>query len=279
MIGTKGRRQRRPHRFSPTAGQANSESGMSKAYSEQSQRRHYQVKRAIFAACLILLAAALAALGTWQVERLDWKRDLIARVDQRVHAPPVPAPARADWAKVNATDDEYRRVSAVGRLASDKETLVYASTALGPGYWVMAPLTLADGTSILINRGFVPTERRDPASRREGELSGPVAITGLMRMTEPKGSLLQSNDVGADRWYSRDVAAIAEKRGVAAIAPYFIDADATTNPGGLPVGGLTIIDFPNNHLLYAITWYGLAVMVLVLLVFILRGERGSGSPL
>ncbi|MBY5893608.1 SURF1 family protein (plasmid) [Rhizobium ruizarguesonis] len=252
---------------------------MSKAYSEQSQRRHYQVKRAIFAACLILLAAALAALGTWQVERLDWKRDLIARVDQRVHAPPVPAPARADWAKVNATDDEYRRVSAVGTLANDKETLVYAATALGPGYWVMAPLTLADGTSILINRGFVPTERRDPASRREGELSGPVEITGLMRMTEPKGSLLQSNDVAADRWYSRDVAAIAEKHGVAAIAPYFIDADATANRGGLPVGGLTIIDFPNNHLLYAITWYGLAVMVLVLLVFILRGERGSGSPL
>lgn len=70
MIGTKGRRQRRPQRFSPTAGQPNSESGMSEAYSEQSQRRHYQVKRAIFAACLILLAAALAALGTWQVERL-----------------------------------------------------------------------------------------------------------------------------------------------------------------------------------------------------------------
>ncbi|MGO8176342.1 SURF1 family cytochrome oxidase biogenesis protein, partial [Rhizobium ruizarguesonis] len=74
----------------------------------------------------------------------------------------------------------------------------------------------------------------------------------------------RSNDVEADRWYSRDVAAIAEKRGVAAIAPYLIDADATANRGGLPVGGLTIIDLPNNHLLYAITWYGLAVMVLVL---------------
>lgn len=247
---------------------------MSEAPSEQSERRHYQVKRAIFAACLILLATALAALGTWQVERLAWKRDLIARVDQRVHAPPVPAPARADWNKVNATDDEYRRVTAVGTLANDNETLVYASTALGPGYWVMAPLTLADGTSILINRGFVPTERRDPASRRE-QLSGPVAITGLMRMTEPKGSLLQSNDVAADRWYSRDVAAITQKRGVSAPAPYFIDADDTANPGGLPVGGLTVIAFPNNHLLYAITWYGLAAMVLALLVFILRGERGS----
>jgi surfeit locus 1 family protein len=248
---------------------------MSEAHSEKSERRRYQFKRAIFAACLILLAAALAALGTWQVERLAWKRDLIARVDQRVHAPPVPAPARADWNKVNATDDEYRRVTAVGTLANDKETLVYASTMLGPGYWVMAPLTLADGTSILVNRGFVPTDRRDQASRREGELSGPIEITGLLRMTEPKGSLLQSNDAATDRWYSRDIAAIAEKRGVSAAAPYFIDADASANPGGLPVGGLTIIEFPNNHLVYAITWYGLAAMVLALLVFILRGERGS----
>ncbi|NYT32197.1 SURF1 family protein [Rhizobium sp. WYCCWR 11128] len=258
MTVTKGRRQRHPQ-----------------APSEKSERRHYQVKRAIFAGCLVLLAAALSALGTWQVERLAWKRDLIARVDQRVHASPVPAPARADWDQVNATDDEYRRVTAAGMLANDKETLVYASTALGPGYWVLAPLTLADGTSILINRGFVPTDRRDPASRREGELSGRVEITGLMRMTEPKGSLLRSNDVAADRWYSRDVAAIAEKRGIGAIAPYFIDADAAASPGGLPVGGLTVIAFPNNHLVYAITWYALAAMVLALLVFILRGERDS----
>ncbi|MBY5333643.1 SURF1 family protein [Rhizobium leguminosarum] len=246
---------------------------MSEAHSEKSEKRRYQVKRAIFAVCLILLAAALAALGTWQVERLAWKRDLIARVDQRVHAAPMPAPARADWDKVNATDDEYRRVTAVGTLANDKETLVYASTMLGPGYWVMTPLTLADGIAILVNRGFVPTERRDPASRREAALSGPVEITGLMRMTEPTGSLLQSNDPAADRWYSRDVAAIAEKRGVNTVAPYFIDADATANPGGLPVGGLTVIAFPNNHLVYAVTWYGLAAMVLALLVFILRNER------
>ncbi|ARM91538.1 surfeit locus 1 family protein (plasmid) [Rhizobium sp. CIAT894] len=250
---------------------------MSEASSEQSETRHSRAKRAVFAVCLALLAAALAALGTWQVERLAWKRDLIARVDQRVHAPPAPAPATpADWSRVNTTDDEYRRVTAVGMLANDKETLVYASTILGPGYWVMTPLMLADGTSILVNRGFVPTDRRDPASRREGQPSEPVEITGLIRMTEPKGSLLKSNDVAADRWYSRDVAAIAQKRGLSAVAPYFIDADATPNPGGLPVGGLTIIRFPNNHLVYAITWYGLSAMALALLVFILRAEIGRG---
>ncbi|MBX5082970.1 SURF1 family protein [Rhizobium lentis] len=244
---------------------------------DEPERRDFQVKRALFAVCLALLAATLIALGTWQVERLAWKRDLIARVEERVHASPVPAPARADWAKVNAVDDEYRRVTVAGTLANDKETLVYASTALGPGYWVITPLMLADGTAVLVNRGFVPTDRRDPASRREGQLPGPIEITGLMRMTEPKGSLLQSNDVAADRWYSRDVAAIAQKRGLSAVAPYFIDADAAANPGGLPVGGLTVIHFPNNHLVYAITWYGLAAMVLALLVFIFRGKIGTGG--
>ncbi|OWV84133.1 hypothetical protein ATY78_05330 [Rhizobium sp. R635] len=247
---------------------------MNKAFSEKSERRRSPAKVAMFCLCLALLAAALAALGTWQVQRLAWKRDLIARVDERVHAAPVPAPAPTDWNKINAADDEYRRVTATGTLANDRETLVYASTMLGPGYWVMTPLMLADGATVLVNRGFVPSDKRDPASRREGELSGPVEITGLMRMTEPKGSLLQSNDTAADRWYSRDVAAIAEKRGIGAVAPYFIDADATPNPGGLPVGGLTVIHFPNNHLVYAITWYGLAAMVLALLAFILRGEIG-----
>ncbi|RFB84887.1 hypothetical protein B5K11_32670 [Rhizobium leguminosarum bv. trifolii] len=249
---------------------------MSESFPDKSERRPYQAKRMIFCVCLALLVAALAALGTWQVQRLAWKRDLIVRVDQRVHAAPAPAPAQADWGKVNAADDEYRRVTATGTLANDKETLVYASTVLGPGYWVMTPLTLADGAVILVNRGFVPIDRRDPATRREGKLSGPVEITGLMRMTEPKGSLLQSNDLAADRWYSRDIAAIAEKRGIGAVAPYFIDADATANPGGLPVGGLTIIHFPNNHLVYALTWYGLAAMALALLAFILRGEIGRG---
>lgn len=249
---------------------------MSEAPLDESERQRSPVKLAIFGVCLVLLAATLAALGTWQIERLAWKRDLITHVDLRVHAQPVPAPARADWDRINAADDEYRRVTATGTLANDRESLVYASTVLGPGYWVMTPLMLTDGTAILVNRGFVPTDKRDPASRREGELSGPVEITGLMRMTEPKGSLLQSNDITADRWYSRDAAAIAQKRGLNAAAPYFIDADATANPGGLPVGGLTVIHFPNNHLLYAITWYGLAVMVLALLAFILRAEIGRG---
>ena len=240
--------------------------------SEKAQRQHTAVGLAIFCGLMLVLIAALLALGVWQVERLSWKEDLIARVDQRVHAEPVPAPVRAQWGQVSRANDEYRHVTAEGTLQNDRETLIYASTTLGPGYWVITPLMLADSTSILINRGFVPTEKRDPATRSEGQIATPVNITGLLRITEPGGTLVKSNDPANDRWYSRDVAAIADRRGVADTAPYFIDADATTNPGGLPVGGLTQIAFPNNHLVYAITWFALALMAAGLLAFVVRGE-------
>lgn len=246
---------------------------MTNPTSPKAQQQHSIIGLALFCGLMALLIAALLGLSYWQVERLSWKQALIARVDQRVHAEPVDAPARAQWDAVNRADDEYRRVAVQGTFDHDKETLVYASTTLGPGYWVLTPLVLADGTSILINRGFVPTEKRDPASRAEGQISGPVKVTGLLRITEPKGTLIKSNDPANDRWYARDVAAIAEQRHVSDVAPYFIDADATPNPGGLPVGGLTQISFPNNHLVYAITWFILAIMAAGLLAFVVRSER------
>src|SRR5262245_50796825 len=120
--------------------------------SEKVQGRRSVAGTAIFCGMMVLLIAALVSLGVWQVERLSWKKDLIARVDQRVHAVPVPAPARAEWAQVSSGADEYRHVTAEGAFDNNKETLVYASTTLGPGYWVITPLRLADGTSILVNR-------------------------------------------------------------------------------------------------------------------------------
>jgi surfeit locus 1 family protein len=256
---------------------------MNSSFPDSFHRQHSAAGPAIFCAMIVLLIGALLALGVWQVERLSWKRDLIARVDQRVHQQASAAPARAFWGDVSRANDEYRRVTAQGTLLNDRETFVYASTELGPGYWVMTPLALSDGTSILINRGFVPAERRDPATRREGQTSSAVTITGLLRVTEPKGTLIRSNDPANDRWYSRDTAAIAQRRGIADVAPFFIDADATPNSGGMPVGGMTQIAFANNHLVYAITWFVLAGMAAGLLVFVVRGEirtrRASIRPL
>ena len=204
---------------------------------------------------LVLLFAAFVALGTWQVYRLSWKLDLIARVDARVHAAAVAPPATA------TADDEYRKVTATGIFLNDKETAVQAVTERGAGFWVMTPLKTADGRVILINRGFVPGNRRHPS--KHAQQVGPVSVTGLLRLTEPKGGFLRSNDPAADRWFSRDVAAIAATRHIGTVAPYFIDADTTPNPGGYPIGGLTVIRFPNNHFVYAITWYGLALMTII----------------
>ncbi|MBB3593213.1 surfeit locus 1 family protein [Rhizobium sp. BK529] len=245
---------------------------MTDVSSAQKDKPRSAIALAILGLGLLALTVALIALGTWQVYRLSWKLDLIARVDGRVHAEPVAPPAQADWSKVNAQSDEYRRVTASGTFENDKETLVTASTALGPGYWVLTPLRLADGSAILVNRGFVPIDRRSPASRQVGQIDGPVDVTGLLRMSEPNGMLLRSNDPAGDLWYSRDIGAIIQKRGIADAAPFFIDADATPNAGGFPVGGLTVLDFPNNHLVYAFTWYVLAITVAGLLVYIVRSE-------
>jgi surfeit locus 1 family protein len=217
--------------------------------------------------------AALVALGTWQLHRRAWKLDLIQRIENRVHAPPVAAPGRAEWPTVTASTHEYRRVRATGVFLHERETLVRASTELGFGFWVLTPLRTPDGTLVLVNRGFVPPERRDPATRAAGQIAGETTVTGLLRMTEPGGAFLRANDPSADRWYARDVAAIAAARGLGDVAPYFIDADAASSVPDGPVGGLTVIAFHNNHLIYAITWYALAMMLAGATAYIVR-EQG-----
>lgn len=226
--------------------------------------------RIILFLAMLVVTAATTALGAWQVQRLLWKQDLIARVDARVHAQPVsPPPASA---AVNAADDEYKHVRVSGTYLNDKETFVQAVTSHGPGFWVVTPLVTADGSHILINRGFVAPDRRDPAKRAEGQAQGETVVTGLLRMTEPGGGFLRENDAANDRWYSRDVAAISAARGIAPAAPYFIDAEANPALPAAPVGGLTVIKFPNNHASYIFTWFSLALMSAAAAFYVLRGR-------
>lgn len=205
--------------------------------------------------------AGLTALGVWQLERRVWKLDLISRVDGRARAAPVAAPGPTEWLQVTRARDEYRHVRASGRFLNDRETLVRAVTELGGGFWVLTPFRTDAGFTVLVNRGFVPPERRDPGTRAAGEIGGETVVTGLLRVSEPGGAFLHANSPADDRWYSRDVGAIAARRRLSIVAPYFIDADAEPNPGGLPAGGLTVITFPNNHLVYALTWFGLALLL------------------
>lgn len=220
--------------------------------------------------------AGLVALAVWQVHRRAYKLDLIARVEARVHAVPTPAPEPGRWAAVSAAKDEYRRVVATGYWREDRSTLVQAVTELGGGYWVMAPLARGDGTTILVNRGFIPATERDTASWRP-QSPGPVTVTGLLRISEPGGAFLRANDPLSDRWYSRDVAAIAASRSLDEVAPYFIDAERKPGESGLPVAGLTVITFPNNHLVYALTWGALALMAAAGAVFINLDRLRSGG--
>ena len=209
-----------------------------------------------------LLAAALLflGLGLWQLERRTEKLSLIAAVERRVHQPPSDAPGPPDWPRISFKDDAYRSVRTRGTFLHDRETLVQAATRLGPGYWVMTPLRTDGGWTVLVNRGFVPPEDRGREGRRAGEPPGPVTVTGLLRTSEPGGALLRSNDPARDRWYSRDVEAIGRARRLETLAPYFIDAGPAPGGGRQPVGGLTIVGFPNNHLQYALTWFALAAL-------------------
>ena len=213
----------------------------------------------------LVLFSGFVALGTWQVVRLQWKLDLIARVEARVRAAPVALPAQSEWPAVSAATHEYRHVRVDGVFDYTASAAVQAVTELGRGFWVLTPLRRTDGTVVLINRGFIAEEERAQANRPGP--AGPVTLTGLLRLSERGGGFLHQNDPAHDRWYSRDVAAIATTRHLNPVAPFFIDADAAarldtpvTDPA-VPVGGLTVIAFHNNHLVYALTWYALAAMV------------------
>ncbi|MGO1499998.1 MAG: SURF1 family protein [Marinobacter sp.] len=236
----------------------------------------------IWALVALVTFSGFTALGIWQVQRLDWKQNLIERVNQRVAAPASPAPGPKAWPAINEQDDAYRHVSVTGHLLHEKSTPVQTSTELGQGFWLMTPLQQADGSLVMINQGFVTEPPNEQATKPGAEQS--VTITGLLRLSQTGGGVLRDNDPATNRWYSRDVKAIATAKAlpIARVAPYFIDADArgeTPVPHSLnqtyrePVGGLTVISFYNQHLQYALTWFVLALMVGAGAFWVGREER------
>ena len=223
-------------------------------------------RRRIVAASFAMLAClGFVALGTWQVHRRAWKLALIDAVEARVHAAPVPAPPPE--LPVDAARDGYRHVRVAGRYDASRQTLVQAVSDRGSGWWVLTPMRTAAGYAVLVNRGFVERHTAPPPP------AGSVEASGLLRVTEPGGGFLRHNDPGHDRWFSRDVAAIALARHIVRPAPYFIDAEASNGRPGDPIGGLTVIRFANNHLVYALTWYALAIMSAFAAFLALRRPR------
>jgi surfeit locus 1 family protein len=212
----------------------------------------------------LVALAILLSLGTWQLQRRAWKADLIARVESRAHGEPGAIVPPSEWPRWQPGEDEFRRVRVNGTFLHEHETPVHGLApgqrgAPVQGFYLMTPLRLADGPVVMVNRGFVPTDLRDLAARPESRPTGEVTVTGLVRAPETRTWFTPDDAPAQNRWFTRDPQAIAAARGFATVAPFYVEADATPNPGGWPRGGQTRLDLPNNHLQYALTWYGIAM--------------------
>ncbi|TIT22930.1 MAG: SURF1 family protein [Mesorhizobium sp.] len=222
----------------------------------------------------IVVFLILLALGTWQVQRLHWKEGLLQTIDQRTHSAPVPL-AEVEKRFAATGDVDYTPATVTGTFLHQGERHFLATWEGQSGFDVFTPLQLDDGRFVLINRGFVPYDFKDPAKRPQGQVTGEVTVTGLARnpLTAKPSMMLPDNDPQKNIFYWKDRDAMASSAGLpagAALVPIFIDVNATANPGGLPVGGVTVIDLPNSHLQYAITWYGLAAALAGVLISWLR---------
>jgi surfeit locus 1 family protein len=209
-------------------------------------------------ACAILFAI-LCGLGTWQLERLQWKLALIARVNGHMAA----APVTLDQIMVMPADEaQYRKVTLKGRFDHAHEAHVFATDNGTPDYHVLTPFTLDDGRTLMVDRGEVPKDLLNPPSRVAGNIAGETQVTGVWRVPDPPGLFTPAPDPAHRIWYARDLAGIAAADHLRLAAPVVVEADSTPNPGGFPRGGQTVVSFRNQHLSYAVTWFGLAVCLL-----------------
>lgn len=245
--------------------------------------------RGLFAPGLafLLVFAILIGLGLWQLRRLAWKTELLAQIAERTTAPPQPVPPSQFWSGLKPADYAYRHVTVTGTFLHADEAHVFRplspEVARGPsnglGDLVLTPLRLEDGSIVIVNRGFVPEARVDPATRPGGQLAGTVTVTGLMREPESRNLFTPADDPGKNTWFTRDPAAIGGWFHLDRVAPFTIDADASAVPGGLPQGGETVLEIPNNHLSYALTWFGLAAgLCLVFVGFAWKRLNGTDAP-
>jgi len=205
-----------------------------------------------------MLFAILISLGVWQVNRLHWKLGLIAHVNRSMHA----APLSPDEALAMGPAAQYRRVALDGHFDDAKEAYVFGTDGGAPVYHVIVSFTVDDGRVFLVDRGVVPKEKLDPATRLAGQIAGETHVVGVWRTPDPPGAFTPAPDIAHRIWFAHDLKGIAKADGIAKLAAaVVIEADATPNPGGWPRGGQTVVTFRNEHLQYAITWFGLAAVL------------------
>ena len=223
--------------------------------------------------------AILIGLGVWQLDRKAWKEGLIDSLRQRLSAPAVAFPAPDRWNRLTQAADEFRRVRFRAGFLHAQEALVYTvGSALrpdvsGPGYWVFTPAKLADGAIVVVDRGFVPEGRRDPKARAAGQVEGTVEIVGALRWPEEGGWFAPEPDRARRQWFVRDHVSMAQALGWGRVAPFHVAQEAPVPPGGLPKPGRLTADLRNQHLQYALTWFGLAIVLASVFVFWVRARR------
>ena len=238
-------------------------------------KRRGVVEPTVFA---VVGVAILIGLGIWQLDRKTWKQNLIMTLTTRLARAPEDLPPRASWPRLVQEDNEFRRVTFPVEFLDGQEALVYTAGSplrpdvKGPGYWVFAPAQLAGGSIVLINRGFVPLERKDPATRADGKPRGIVDVVGVMRWSETRGLFTPADDPKTNVWYLRDSKGMAEAKKWASVAPFYIDQESPVPPGGAPLPGKLEVQLPDNHLQYAITWFGLALALAGVYVVWLAGR-------
>jgi surfeit locus 1 family protein len=233
----------------------------------------------VLPALLALLAiVTFIGLGTWQLQRKAWKEALIESLEQRLSAAPVDLPPRNRWAKLDPAKDEFRHVKFSAAFVPGADALVYTTgSALrgdvsGPGYWVFVPAQLEAGGIVLVNRGFVPEGREDPATRAVATAAGGADMVGVMRWPESRGLFTPRDDPVRNLWFTRDPAGIAAAKAWGEVAPFYVELESPQPSGGLPRAGPLTANLRNEHLQYAITWYGLALVVAVMFVYWLRAR-------
>jgi surfeit locus 1 family protein len=238
-------------------------------------RRRGLIEPTVFS---VVGVAILIGLGTWQLDRKTWKENLIATVTTRNARAPQDLPSRSDWPRLVQEGNEYTRVAFPAEFLDGQEALVYTAGSpfrpdvKGPGYWVFAPAQLAGGSIVLVNRGFVPADAKDTATRAAGNIHGIVEIVGVMRWPETRGLFTPADDPKTNVWYLRDPNAMAAEKKWATAAPFYIDQESPIPPGGVPLPGKLSVELPDNHLQYAITWFGLALALAGVYVVWLAGQ-------
>ena len=209
-----------------------------------------------------VLALSLG-LGFWQLERREWKRDILDRIATNQAVAPI---SLDELVKGDPLRFEYGRVKVAGTFLHDKEFYLAArSLKNNVGIQVVTPLKTDDGRIVLFDRGWVPSEKKDPAKRAGGQPTGKVELTGIVRRTQERRQFAPENAPDRNIWFHVDAPVMRKMAGATpdpALDRIFVDADASPNPGGVPIGGQTRLDIPNDHLSYAITWFliGLALI-------------------